>query len=65
MLSEMRIVEREFARRPASADEDAPPAVRRRRRSPRPGLAAWLLEMVWMIDTPYAAARLRPTAGGA
>ena len=58
MLSEMRIVEREFARRPASADEDGRPITQPR--APRRGLVALLREMAWVIDTPYAAALLRP-----
>lgn len=59
MLSEMRIVEREFARRPASADDGAPSAADRRQRRWR--IPAWLLEVVWLVETPYAAALLRPT----
>ncbi|MDO8902322.1 MAG: hypothetical protein Q7V15_13325 [Phenylobacterium sp.] len=60
MLSEMQIVEREFARRPPLADDDRlAPATANSSRAPAPSRPIrWLHAMAWVLATPSAAVLL-------
>lgn len=60
MLSEMQIVEREFARRPPLADDDhLAQAMATLSRTPAPSRPIrWLHAMAWVLATPSAAVLL-------
>jgi len=56
MLSEMQIVEREFARRPPVIGDHAAPAPSVRSPNPMPSRPVrWLHAMAWVLSTPSAA----------
>jgi len=59
MLTEMQIVEREFARRPPVIDDGAAQASSVRSSRPMPSRPVrWLHAMAWVLSTPSAAVLL-------